>query len=489
MNADTLAQARFPDDLIPGSPPGLSAAAESFLSAWQLLGGAIEALQGLRVNAWEGEAAEEFRRKTLAEAECWAEAAPHLFRAGEALLDYRGALLRALAEAEDLIWRYQRSLSLTEQARDLHHTEQRRAQQRADLWGLVRPLLEPFNDPQLYVRADLEADLISCRARLDAAGDTAAEAVEACAAAAPGDPSRGWLGDTVDAVVTFPGSFIEGAVSTLWGIVRDTGSWLWDISSVKVVTDLIILGPERTLGIRLAQLRELGDGAAAIASDPGGAFAGMLGSFFAADQWAENPGHALGTAAINLGTVFVPGGAIGRAGASGRIVAGGAARRLGQLARDPDAVGSAAARARVMAEVARMRRVVLITQVRLAGREMRTSRGFSGLRFEGKPLPEVRPNKIGTTKVFDTRRISPERLESEVRRFADQFTGGAPLSAGGDLPTRRWSFKSPEGFTVTIRTVSRSRFDGEAPRWTVEILNANGRADGWRSGKIEFKFR
>jgi hypothetical protein len=97
----------------------------------------------------------------------------------------------------------------------------------------------------------------------------------------------------------------------------------------------------------------------------------------------------------------------------------------------------------------------------------------------------VESNTMGHIKVFDTSAVNDVQLEQQVRAFANQITGGMPLTAVSGSPTNIWAAKLPDGTIVNVRTHSTSKIS----RWTVDIISSPNLEHVTYRPKMEIKFK
>lgn len=316
MTGATLSESYDPEELIPGSPSRLRAVGDSYLAAWQVSGGAIRALNTLRVAGWSGTAADAFSGSVAASAEVLTGTVPTLMDAYSALEDYRATLLSARSEASDLADRYRRSVNRSEAERDEHDAAARRAWDNGDPFGAVGEAMSEFVDLGIADRIGMEMELIGIQRRVESAGDQAAETVRTCASAAPiPTPPPNFFQTIGDGFV----QWTMGSYTAFSDAVVGTGELLWDISPVRAVSDLITYGPEGFIAQRLDAYGQVLDTAGAIVADPGAALTSFVGDFFAVDMWFTNPMRALGTVQANIGMLILPGGALTKLGTAGKI--------------------------------------------------------------------------------------------------------------------------------------------------------------------------
>lgn len=522
MTGATLSESYDPEELIPGSPSRLRAVGDSYLAAWQVSGGAIRALNTLRVAGWSGTAADAFSGSVAASAEVLTGTVPTLMDAYSALEDYRATLLSARSEASDLADRYRRSVNRSEAERDEHDAAARRAWDNGDPFGAVGEAMSEFVDLGIADRINMEMELIGIQRRVETAGDQAAETVRTCASAAPiPTPPPNFFQTIGDGFV----QWTMGSYTAFSDAVVGTGELLWDISPVRAVSDLITYGPEGFIAQRLDAYGQVLDTAGAIVADPGAALTSFVGDFFAVDMWFTNPMRALGTVQANIGMLILPGGALTKLGTAGKVAGHvrvpvirglgdspsrfperlpegdlklpGKAPEVGELPGDnatmrgrhgPNQNMRAPRSAREIA--AERMRLDGINAAKKAGADFTRRDSDEILDLGGHQFPLKSHNAKGTTKVFDTLELSDGELSSAVHEFAQKYTGGVELrSVGSYDPPTVWTARISNDINVTIRTKSSSEVDGALARWTLEINNKAPAGDGWGSRKIEFKFR
>lgn len=316
MTGMTLAESCHPEDLVPGNPSRLRTIAESFLSAWQVCGGAVPALEGLRVEAWSGTAADAFHDAVNAEVRVLTSTVPSLLEVHSAIDAYVTTLLTARADASELADRYRRSVNRSAQAQEDHDAACRRAWLNSDIFGVIGEAFAEFFDPGITDRIGMDIELRAIQRRVKNAGDQAAEIVRACASAAPIPQPAPTVGGTItDAIV----GWATGAYTAVSDVVVGTGEFLWAISPVRAISDLVACGPEGFIAGRLNEYGQVVEVASTVVADPGAAGAALVGDFFAAEMWAQNPARALGTVQANIGMLLIPGSALTKLGAAGKI--------------------------------------------------------------------------------------------------------------------------------------------------------------------------
>ncbi|WP_199032041.1 hypothetical protein [Ralstonia sp. ASV6] len=99
-------------------------------------------------------------------------------------------------------------------------------------------------------------------------------------------------------------------------------------------------------------------------------------------------------------------------------------------------------------------------------------------------------NRAGTTKIFDTRRLSDTQLEQQARAFADDLTGGIPLTPKGNPPSV-WTANLKDGTTVNLRSTSSSTVasTGASARWTIDVINNPSLDPVTPRSRVEIKFQ
>ena len=98
-------------------------------------------------------------------------------------------------------------------------------------------------------------------------------------------------------------------------------------------------------------------------------------------------------------------------------------------------------------------------------------------------------NKVGTTKVFDTSKLSDKQLDQEVWAYARELTGGRPLEAASKSGV--WYSELPDGSKVTLRDLSRSQVgdSGKKARWTIDIDDNPALGGLKKKNEYEVKFK
>lgn len=76
-------------------------------------------------------------------------------------------------------------------------------------------------------------------------------------------------------------------------------------------------------------------------------------------------------------------------------------------------------------------------------------------------------NRVNTTRVFDSSKISDAQLRKEVFAYAEKL-GGQKLTATTN--PNIWNIKTADGATINVRSKSTTTLpDGSKPRWTIDI--------------------
>lgn len=93
----------------------------------------------------------------------------------------------------------------------------------------------------------------------------------------------------------------------------------------------------------------------------------------------------------------------------------------------------------------------------------------SSLKFGNMDIKEMAnsANKVNTTRVFDSSKISDAQLRKDVFAYAEKL-GNGKLNATKN--PNIWNIKTADGATINVRSVSSTSLpDGSKPRWTIDI--------------------
>jgi hypothetical protein len=218
-----LGQTSDPRALIPGDPDSIDQSVQLLNSYGDMLTEAGTGLSKIDTSAgWSGTAADGFRKAFDGQPAKWTQAGGCFHDAGSAVDRYGSTLSWAQAQAADAIQQWNEGQSATQQAQAAHTKAVQQANAQAAASNTTAPNI-PFTDPGEAKRQAAQHTLSRARQQLDAAGNTASDAVDKAKDKAP--PKPGFWSSLGSGIENIAGDALHGLENTGKEIVNGVASF------------------------------------------------------------------------------------------------------------------------------------------------------------------------------------------------------------------------------------------------------------------------